>query len=353
MTAGLDWLQRPPPALPESAAERAVRELWGLEVRAAPLYAERDLNFRLQTAAGHHWLLKISHPDIADETLALQHRVLRHLAERHPDLPVPRLLPDRSGRTIARWRDDQGHPQRLQIQSWLTGEHRKLARLDAPAREGLGELLARLDGALETLPAAAAPRDLAWDLQNFAALAPLRPGLEEGPLARAVDERLQRYGAAWGPALRALPRQLIHGDINSGNVLFEGEEARVSGLIDFGDMVAAPRVCELAVACAYHLSAKGEDPLAELAPLVAGYHRRRPLRGKELRLLPALVECRLVTTLLIQGWRARHEPDPDGDHAATADEAAARLRRMAATGRDTLAQGLRAACAATAPIQNP
>ena len=86
---------------------------------------------------------------------------------------------------------------------------------------------------------------------------------------------------------------------------------------------------------------------------MAGYHRRLPLRGDELRLLPALVECRLVTTLLIQGWRARHEPDPDGDHAATAAEAAARLRRMDAAGHEARVEGLRAACEATAPIQNP
>ena len=49
---------------------------------------------------------------------------------------------------------------------------------------------------------------------------------------------------------------------------------------------------------------------------------------------------------MIQGWRARNEPDPDGDHAATAEEAAARLRRMAAAGHETLVEGLRSACAA-------
>ena len=67
-----------------------------------------------------------------------------------------------------------------------------------------------------------------------------------------------------------LPRQLVHGDINSGNVLFDGDPPRVSGIIDFGDMVHSYLVGEVAVAAAYAVLGK-VDPLTALARVVAAH----------------------------------------------------------------------------------
>src|SRR4029079_2431793 len=111
-------------------------------------------------------------------------------------------------------------------------------------------------------------------------------------VADAADPVLERFGERVLARLRDLPAQAIHNDANEHNVLV-GDDGRVSGLIDFGDVCRGPRVCGLAVACAYAMTPL-EGPEREVLPLVAGYHEVAPLRPEELALLPDLVRARLA-----------------------------------------------------------
>jgi 4-aminobutyrate aminotransferase-like enzyme len=92
------------------------------------------------------------------------------------------------------------------------------------------------------------------------------------------------------PQLATLPWQVIHNDANEHNVLV-GPGRRVAGLIDFGDIVYAPRVCGLAVACAYAMLGQ-PDPVTAILPLVAGYHGEAPLSPDELAVLYPLIRTR-------------------------------------------------------------
>ena len=83
---------------------------------------------------------------------------------------------------------------------------------------------------------------------------------------------------------------------------------RVSGVIDFGDMVHTQLVNDLAIAAAYHLSASG-DPLAASLEIVAGYHSVTPLHSSEIELLFDLMLTRLVTSVTICNWRAKQFPE--------------------------------------------
>ena len=94
-----------------------------------------------------------------------------------------------------------------------------------------------------------------------------------GRAARAADDAdavLERFAGNVLPALRELPAQLIHNDANEHNVLV-GDDGSSAGLIDFGDVCRAPRVCGLAVACAYAMPGT-PSPVRAVLPLVAGYH---------------------------------------------------------------------------------
>ena len=51
-----------PHPLPLSRAVSLVRECYGIEARAARLTGERDENFRLSTADGSDYVLKVAHP---------------------------------------------------------------------------------------------------------------------------------------------------------------------------------------------------------------------------------------------------------------------------------------------------
>src|SRR5205085_1489116 len=110
-----------------------------------------------------------------------------------------------------------------------------------------------------------------------------RAALELQDAAGAIDLLDDRRRALVAPVfarfgeldLSSLPRQLIHNDANEHNVLV-AEDGSVAGLIDFGDLVWAPRVCGLAVALAYAMLGR-DDPVRAVTPVVRGYHEVAPL----------------------------------------------------------------------------
>ena len=54
--------------------------------------------------------------------------------------------------------------------------------------------------------------------------------------------------------------QVVHNDLNPHNVLCAPDAPdRIAGVLDFGDMVRTPLVCDLAVAAAYRIDR--DDPI--------------------------------------------------------------------------------------------
>lgn len=337
-----DWVAAPPPEFETDRIAALLARHWGLSGRLERLYAERDLNLRLTTGDGERWLVKISHPDTPPAALALEDRVLEHVAGKDPSLPVSRARPTRDGQRLLSL--DAGGAMR--VMDWLEGVIVDLAAAPAPSRNAMGVVLARLGLALRDCPAEGVRRDLAWDLQNFPALAPL---LAAFPLPQFVPQLqgvLAEFGQGLGPGLSGLSRQLVHNDFNPDNVLFDPAEAsRVTGVIDFGDLTEAPVVCDLAVACAYLVGESGPDPLSGVLDAVRGYHRVRPLTPAEQALLPGLVRVRLCTTLLVQGARIGGGQDPKGALAETVAQAGRRLLALDALGAGAAEDAVRRACA--------
>ena len=81
----------------EAEAVRLARELYGLEASARALPGEYDDNFHLTSADGRAFVLKVMHPARERSFIDLQCRALTHLAQRAPQLPLPRVTPNRSG----------------------------------------------------------------------------------------------------------------------------------------------------------------------------------------------------------------------------------------------------------------
>jgi Ser/Thr protein kinase RdoA (MazF antagonist) len=98
--------------------------------------------------------------------------------------------------------------------------------------------------------------------------------------------------------------------MNDYNMLVDAStgEPRLSGIIDFGDMIDAPAVAELAIAGAYAVLGQ-ERPVAALAALVAGYNGVRPLSDEELALIYPLVLTRLAVSVTNSAIVKREKPD--------------------------------------------
>jgi len=295
------------PRLFPADAERLARELWGVEGAASELPSERDQNFRIRASSGESFVLKIAGASESDDVVDLQNRALAWLAERDPSLPVPRVIPSRDGAAIARV-SVADRPERLRLLSWLPGTMLADAR---PRSIGLlasvGSLLGRLDAALAGFShPAARGRELIWDPERSASIA--RRGLSritDPARAALLEAVLDDHARIVAPLWERLPRGVIHNDGNEHNVLvgppaLAGRAAR--GLLDFGDMVEAPLVCEPAVAIAY--AAFGHaDPAAAAAAVVSGYDAARPLEDEELESLWTLAALRLATSVSISAER--------------------------------------------------
>lgn len=294
-------LSLPPPRLSAQALGQLAETHWGRSGSLVPLTSERDQNHRLDTGSGS-FTLKLANPAEPAELTGFQTLALLHSAERAPDLPTPRVIPSRDGRTIIPTPDGA-----LRLLTWCPGT--PIAHLPrGPAlAAAIGQALGRLDASLADFSHPAADHHLLWDIRNAPDLAPLLPALPQD-LRPRIAALLDHFRAFVAPALARLPRQVIHGDFNPHNLLADpADPTRLTGILDFGDMTLSHRICDLAVAASYLIDPA--DPQGLLLPLVTAYHRANPLTAPELRLLPDLITARLATTLTISAWRAARYPD--------------------------------------------
>lgn len=345
---GLDVAGNRPAFAAEEALALAVT-VYGRDFQTAvPLPSDRDQNFLLREASGPTAVLKIA--GAAEETavLDLQNRALLHL-ERQADLAalLPRLCRRADGAVMGAVAGRDGRAHLVRLLTYLPGT--PLADVAPHTRALLwqaGHLLGRIDAALADFAHPAMHRALHWDLEHAAATIGQYNGRITDPGRRAlVALFLARYEAEVAPQLGGLRRGVIHSDGNDHNFLVAAGgdgQARIAGLIDFGDMVYSPLVFEPAIAAAYLLLDKAE-PLGAAARVAAGYHAARPLPEDEVDLLPTLIAARLAISVCLSAHQKALEPD---NPYLTVSEAPAwrALARLAAVPPQQFRAVLRAAC---------
>ena len=149
-----------------------------------------------------------------------------------------------------------------------------------------------------------------------------------------VERRIERFNRVITPRLDELEFGVIYNDANDRNLLVRtGDDGapRLAGIIDFGDMLSTAVIAELAIACAY-LMLDRDDPLADAAHVVRGYHSVRPLTKLERELLPDFIIARLVASVLMSA-RGRHN-DPDNTYLQISEKPVWRLLEWMTTIED-------------------
>jgi len=321
-------------------AERLARTLYAIDAAASTLPSERDQNFVLTTAAGDRYVLKIANAAEDRSMLDAQNAAMAHVADRV--MFCPRVLPTIAGDAIGVSPGDR-HFVRLvtylpgmPLAGALGGPERAAppmnAARSAALMENLGRAVGRLDAALADFDHPATHRDFHWDLTQAARvisehLPRIRDDGDRALVARAsasarsiVDARRAAFG--WS---------VIHNDANDWNVLIDGD--RVTGIIDFGDMVHSWTVADLAVAVAYAVL-DDPNPQATAAALVRGYHSEHPLRDEERTAVMPLAMLRLCMSACIAAWQQEQRPD-DEYLAISQDPIRRTLPRLAAISPDT------------------
>jgi 4-aminobutyrate aminotransferase-like enzyme/Ser/Thr protein kinase RdoA (MazF antagonist) len=312
------------PSFGIAEGEHIARDLYGLAVSVSPLPGERDSNFRLRSADAREFVLKIqgvaagaqADVDSADCLVS----VLDHLAEQDPALPVPRLFPTQRGEAIGRFGRDQIDYATCLV-SFLPGRLLAESRPDEPLLHTVGATLARVDRALQGFFHPSLTRRLAWDVRRLPELAEFSAYIDS-PALRETVERIAVAFRACLPRLRGLRSQAIHGDCHAGNLLVDAGGQSICGILDFGDMIHAPRIFEPAVAMSELLTEAGA-PAASVAAVLRGYAQGQTLRAEEVELLYDIITARHAVTVLVHAWRRRH----DSHGARALDQAAVHSER--------------------------
>lgn len=291
-----------PPLTAEDAEEIAAQH-YGLQARAQALPGELDLNFML-TAQDGQFVLKIGNASHERADLDFQNRALVHL---RGFAELPCLVSSRSGEEMVPIQVN-GRTQLVRLLTYLPGEPLATCSDRTPSLlRDLGAFLARVDHALADFSHPAMQRDIPWNLTRaHLVIQPRLEAIADSSRRDLIESLLARFKEHVLPYLPALRAQVIHNDANDYNVLVQ--EGQVVALLDFGDMLHAPLVCEAAIGAAYAVLGS-EEPLQPAVHLVAGYNAVSALTVTEIALLYDLIRTRLAVSVAMSSARVRSEPD--------------------------------------------
>jgi 4-aminobutyrate aminotransferase-like enzyme/Ser/Thr protein kinase RdoA (MazF antagonist) len=296
----------------ETEAARLAREVYGLEAAPRALPGEYDDNFHLTAADGRGFVLKVMHPAREPSFLDLQCKALVHLAERAPQLSLPRVLPNRSGELLSEITAVDGSKRLVWLLGFLKGTVLAEVRPHAPELlRDLGRFLGQMDAALHSFKHPAAHRELKWDSSRATWIKEYIAEIEGAERRALVEKFLGLYEAEVAPQLPSLRRSVIYADANDYNVLVSDpwpQPRKIAGVIDFGDMHHGLTVSEAAIAAAYAILGK-TDLLKAAAEVVAGYHGAFPLQEEEVAVIFALMAARLAVSVVNSAHRKKMKPD--------------------------------------------
>jgi len=173
--------------------------------------------------------------------------------------------------------------------------------------QSFGVFLAKMDSELlqihnYTIEA----RKYEWDVQHVLLNTPFIQKIQAPEKRKVVAYFLQQFREIVAPELSNLRLSILHNDANDWNVLVK--EGKISGIIDFGDIVYSPLINELAVAICYAIMGK-DDPISWACQIISGYHSILPLEEKELDLLYYLVAAQLCISVCNSANNKLLDPD--------------------------------------------
>jgi Ser/Thr protein kinase RdoA (MazF antagonist) len=285
-------------------ASRVLAEAYGVpgsRLRQLPAGLS-TVNFAADSAAAEPLFVKVYRPG-ADLVAARAAIELSRFAG-SGDVPTANVLSDNAGALI------HVRPNiSLSVWSFVDGETGDTVPLSAARMVAIGDLLGRLHRRLAAFAGPAARRDrwcdvaLARDaLEVMIARVRHASHLDKAMRAWAADVlqwRLDRLPLVEA-TLRLLPApsvQVVHGDVNAGNIIFRGE--RVAALVDFDPPAKRPVWWEIGrIGCSQDAILADDHWLVRLGRLLLAYreqHGRMPVQ--DLVAVPRAARCFMTASV--------------------------------------------------------
>ncbi|MBK5232850.1 MAG: phosphotransferase [Thermoleophilia bacterium] len=334
------------PYLTAREAEEIVLDSYGFEGEAERIAGERDDNFLIRGKSGTKIFLKVAHIHEDETVTNLVTSVLLHVAAEAPELPVQHVVRDRKSEAEVELTTGDGSSRRARVTTYLDGRILRSANPDRELRFELGRTLATLNRTLRTFDHPGLDHQhLLWDVQRSVELRELLQPASRGhdSLAQSLD----LFDSDVRPLMERLRTQAVHTDFSRDNILVDGAEKKIVGILDFGDLVRAPLANDLAIA-AYQLWDLA-DPLESAAAIVAGYHEVDELLESEVALLYDLMLMRIVSRIIISEWRADRFPENRDYILRNRSQAWTEFDFLREVSRDHVTERMMQACATGKP----
>jgi len=301
----------------------------------------RGINNRIRgvrTGAGTFaWKTYLAHRDVA--AIRYEHRLLAWLAEQKLSFATSYAMPTKDGDTLCRTPDD-AHWQALF--TYLPGDHLDLN--DPALIESFGAALAELHGALRRYLMDAVPGMAGYTaLGQIHSAVPDPYALTRDELAEGADTGSDDVRGRWHALLdamrafidgpyRALPRQVIHGDMGPSNAFaHSGHDRRITAIFDFEFAMPDARAIDVASGLTHVMRLWERDDATALAMarcFSRGYRQTGGLTTEETAALPQLMLLReVVGTIWWAGRNRAGTPQRGAGRVTDMEQMAVWLRR--------------------------
>lgn len=253
-----------------------------------------EQNLVLTNQQGGKFIVKISNALQDPDFLQAQAAILQKMSESAIAPVFQQLLRNELGTVLTPF-EENGEAYVLRVLNYLEGRF----LVDIPEHsdellKSIGGVMGKMDRHLASFKHIGMHRHYEWDISNAMDATQYMDCIPSHEKRRIARYFLLQFEMEVLPRLNHLRKAYIHNDANDHNVLVTDD--RMSGLIDFGDMVYSAMVNNLAVAATYAMLGK-DDPLAAAVEIVKGYDAENPLKAEEIDLLYYLIAGRLCISV--------------------------------------------------------
>jgi Ser/Thr protein kinase RdoA (MazF antagonist) len=266
--------------------ERIAADRFGIVGTSSPLPGYADENAKIVDRNGDAALLRISPSDRDPDAIAFCQLAIAATSDL--DVGTPAVIPTVGGDGWAVLDDGR----LAHMYTWVDGTSFSEVGCPAHLAGEIGVVTGSMVRSLRSIPSWPRPAGFEWEITNAGRVVRERMGsIEDDRRRQIIDLVLDRYDRI---DFSTLPRQVIHDDLNSENLLVRDDS--IVGVIDFGDVVESVRIAELAIACAYAMLDQ-DDPVSVALDVVAGYRSVIEPTAAEVEVLLDLILARLATSV--------------------------------------------------------
>ena len=274
------------------------------ELKFVDLNSERDKNFLVEIDGSNKFVVKISNPAEKKSFLELQDFVLDKLKF----TKIHHYIPKKIHNKIKFYLDINKRKYFVRILTFMDGEMYAEIKHNAALEKSLGNFLGLLSTSLKNIGHPASFRTFEWNPSNIEWIKNEINIFENEDDKQNILSVLNEYNNFVKNNKKNLSYSLTHGDVNNYNLVVRNNE--IAGLIDYGDMIYAPIINDLAIALAYALINKA-NILSTLKNIIVNYFTNHLISENDIISLMTLAKCRLALTVTIAAKNKFRFPDND------------------------------------------